>query len=89
MAPDEPDTLVSDVQVRKEFGGIGETTLVRWSRDPDLHFPPIIKIQTRNYRSRRALEEFKLRMATRKLPHAPPPPGSFRRARQRKPKRRA
>jgi hypothetical protein len=87
MAPDEPDTLVPDPQVRREFGGIGETTLVRWTQDPELDFPPVIKIFTRNFRSRRALEEFKLRMATRRLAKAPPPPGSYRRARQRKQKR--
>jgi hypothetical protein len=89
MAPDEPDALVPDVQVRKECGGIGETTLKRWTDDPKLNFPPVVKVFTRNYRSRKLLEEFKLRLFTRKLPHAPSPPGSYRKARQRKQKRRA
>jgi predicted DNA-binding transcriptional regulator AlpA len=57
---DEPDELIPDPQVWKEFG-ISSMTGHRWTQDPDLGFPPKIKIRDRNYRSRRALEAFKQR----------------------------
>lgn len=73
------DYLVPDPQVQKEFG-ISAMTLWRWTQDPKLDFPPIIKIRTRNYRSRMALDNFKIRQGytTEKLPvpapvKAPPP----------------
>lgn len=56
-----PDHLVPDPIVATEF----YTTLMglyRWTNDPNLHFPPAIKIRNRNFRSRRAIEEFKARM---------------------------
>lgn len=60
---DEPaDQLVLDTNVAKEFGGVSLMTLYRWTKDPRLGFPPPIKIRTKNFRSRRALEEFKTRM---------------------------
>jgi hypothetical protein len=58
------DELVPDRQVAKECGNVTLMTLWRWSHDPkysDLNFPPPIKIKTRNYRSRLALDEFKQR----------------------------
>jgi hypothetical protein len=58
---DGPDELVPDPQVWDEFG-ICAMTGWRWSRDPELKFPPPIKIRTRNFRSRRMLEDFKQRM---------------------------
>jgi predicted DNA-binding transcriptional regulator AlpA len=61
---DSPDTLVPDPQVWREFG-ISSMTGWRWTRDPTLGFPPPIKIRTRCFRSRRALEEFKRRMVAR------------------------
>jgi hypothetical protein len=60
MTP-EPDTLVPDRQVANEFG-ITLMGIWRWTNDPGLGFPPQIKIRNRNFRSRRALEEFKRRM---------------------------
>jgi hypothetical protein len=56
-----PDALVPDPLVRREFG-ISAMTLFRWSRDPALNFPPAVKVRTRNFRSRRALEAWKARM---------------------------
>lgn len=56
------DPLVRDTIVAKEFGGVSLMTLYRWTNDPKLGFPPPIKIRTKNFRSRRALEEFKTRM---------------------------
>ena len=64
---DEPDKLVPDPQVREEFGGVSLMTLWRWDHDPDLGFAPAIKINGRNYRSRRALEDFKKRMVQRAI----------------------
>ena len=52
------DELVPDPKVQKEFG-ISAMTLRRWDDDPKLNFPPAIKIKTRKYRSRRALDAFK------------------------------
>jgi hypothetical protein len=37
-------------------------TLWRWDRDPELDFPPPVKIRKKNYRSRQQLEQFKQRM---------------------------
>jgi hypothetical protein len=59
-APSTPavDNFVPDPIVARELG----TTLMglhRLTHDPDLNFPPAIKIRGRNFRSRRALEEFK------------------------------
>jgi hypothetical protein len=39
-------------------------TLWRWDHDPELDFPPAMKIRTKNYRSRRLLEKFKQRLIT-------------------------
>jgi hypothetical protein len=55
------DALVPDTLVREEFS-ISAMTLWKWSRDEKLGFPPVVKIKTRNYRSRRALDEFKARL---------------------------
>jgi hypothetical protein len=55
------DELVPDTVVVKEFG-ITSMSLFRWEHDPTLGFPAKIKIRRRNYRSRRALEEFRQRV---------------------------
>jgi hypothetical protein len=55
------DDLVPDPAVGKELG-IGRMAMWRWTHDPNLGFPAPIKIRGRNFRSRRALEEFKRRM---------------------------
>ena len=54
----DADEFVPDPQVQKEFN-VTSMTLFRWDRDPDLGFPPKIKIRDKNYRSRRQLEKFK------------------------------
>jgi hypothetical protein len=56
----EPDSLVPDAQVAKELG-ISVMGLWRRSNDPDEDFPAPIKIRSRNFRSRRALEQYKAR----------------------------
>jgi hypothetical protein len=56
-----PDQLVPDTIIAREFN-VCLMTLWRWSHDPDLKFPPPVKIRTKNFRSRRAIEEFKARM---------------------------
>jgi hypothetical protein len=56
------DELVPDPQVWLEFG-VSSMTGWRWTHDPELDFPRAVKIRNRNYRRRRALEEFKDRMA--------------------------
>ena len=55
------DHLVPDPQVWVEFG-ITPMTGWRWTNDPEMGFPPLIKIRTRNYRSREELDRFKERM---------------------------
>ena len=62
--PLEPDQHVPDPQVCAELG-ITSMTLWRYDHDADLNFPPAIKIRTRNFRSRRLLEEWKARMLRR------------------------
>jgi hypothetical protein len=58
---EDRDELVPDPQVWREFG-ITPMTGWRWTQDPELGFPPAIKIRTRCFRSRRQLEAFKARM---------------------------
>jgi hypothetical protein len=55
------EELVPDPAVWREFG-VTSMTGYRWSRDPKLNFPPAIKINGRNFRSRRSLEDFKARL---------------------------
>jgi len=57
---------VPDPQVWRELG-ITSMTGWRWTRDADLDFPPLIKIRTRNFRSRKQLEAFKQRMVQQAL----------------------
>ena len=57
----EPDILVPDAQVRVELGNISLMTLNRRTRfDPS--FPPLVKVEGRNYRFRSALEAYKARL---------------------------
>jgi hypothetical protein len=74
MTAEEPDSFVPDIQVRRELGNITMTTLRKWERDPNLNFPPPIRILERNYRSRRLLEEFK-NIAIRRGATSTPPRG--------------
>ena len=56
-----PDQWVPDPIIASEF----HTTLMglyRWTHDAKLGFPPPIKIRNRNFRSRRAIEEFKAKL---------------------------
>jgi predicted DNA-binding transcriptional regulator AlpA len=55
------DELVPDPEVCREFS-ITSMTLYRWDHDPELGFPPPVRIRKRKFRSRRALEAFKARM---------------------------
>jgi len=61
MQKNQQDKLVPDPVVWREFG-VTSMTLYRWTNDEKLGFPPPVKIRTKNFRSRRALEEFKERM---------------------------
>ena len=61
MSDGAPDEFVPDPQVRSELN-INPMRLHRWERDPGLNFPPKIKIRGHNFRSRKALEDFKQRM---------------------------
>lgn len=69
----EPDELVPDSKVAKEFGR-SLITFYRWDRDPNkaaLGWPPPVKIGQRNYRSRKMLEEFKARLIKTALAEPP------------------
>jgi predicted DNA-binding transcriptional regulator AlpA len=55
------DELVPDPEVCREFS-ITSMTLWRWDHDPELRFPPPVRIRKRKFRSRRALEAFKQQM---------------------------
>jgi predicted DNA-binding transcriptional regulator AlpA len=60
------DQLVPGRQVQREFA-VSATTIWRWDRDPNLGFPPAIKINGRSYRSRQQLEAFKAALMARAL----------------------
>jgi hypothetical protein len=70
---DVPDILVPDPLVVQEFH-ITLMTLSRWTKDPRLGFPPPMKINRRNFRSRRALEEFKAGLLKKALADRAPQP---------------
>jgi hypothetical protein len=57
----QSDEWVPDPQVLREFN-ISSMTLHRWDNDPTLGFPPKYTIRRHNFRSRKALEEFKRRV---------------------------
>jgi hypothetical protein len=60
------DHLVPNRQARGEFG-VTAMTIWRWDRNPDLGFPPAIRINGRTYRSRQMLEAFKQRLLAQAL----------------------
>lgn len=60
-SPTLPDQFVPDRIVANEFN-VTLMTLWRWSRDPNLGFPPAIKIRRKNFRSRTEIEAFKERL---------------------------
>jgi hypothetical protein len=65
----DPDALVPDPQVMREFG-ITAMSLHRWDHDEkmsELGWPPPIRIRKRKFRSRHALEHFKQEMARRAI----------------------
>jgi hypothetical protein len=57
-ADEDVGELVPDPQVCREFQ-ITSMTLWRWDHDPNLEFPPPIRIRKRKFRRRSALEIFK------------------------------
>jgi hypothetical protein len=61
-----PDQLVPDPVVWRELG-ITSMTGWRYTRDPDLRFPPAISIRGRNFRSRKALEAWKREIMRRAI----------------------
>ncbi len=65
----EPDSLVPDPHVMREFG-ITAMSMHRWDHDTkmiELGWPPPIRIRKRKFRSRHALEHFKREMARRAI----------------------
>jgi hypothetical protein len=63
---EEFDQLVPDRQVMHEFN-ISAMALHRWDKDPELGFPPKIKIRKHNFRSRRQIEEFKTKLLSQAI----------------------
>jgi hypothetical protein len=58
VSDEDVGELVPDPQVCREFH-ITSMTLWRWDHDPELKFPPPIRIRGRKFRHRSALEAFK------------------------------
>jgi hypothetical protein len=58
LSDEEVGELVPDPQVCREFR-ITSMTLWRWDHDPELKFPPAVRIRKRKFRHRSALEVFK------------------------------
>ena len=48
--------------MRAELGGLTPMSFWRYTNDPALNFPVLIKIGKRNFRSRKAVEAFKQRL---------------------------
>jgi hypothetical protein len=63
---DAHDDLVPDPVIMKEFD-LTAMKLWRWDHNPEIGFPPKIKIGARNYRSRRAIEAFKAELLRRAI----------------------
>lgn len=53
--------LIADTAIVRQLG-VTSMTLWRWSHDPALGFPKLIKIRRRNYRSAKALADWQARM---------------------------
>ena len=53
----ESGDLLPDPQVAQRYK-ISTRTLARWDNQPELGFPPPVRINNRKYRHVRALEEF-------------------------------
>ena len=69
QSPETFDQFVPDPRVKDEMG-ITSMSMWRHDRDPEwiaLGWPPAIKVNGRNYRSRRQLEEFKARLIKRAI----------------------
>jgi hypothetical protein len=67
--PPDYDSLVPDPVVQKELG-VTAMSIWRWDRDDELiklGWPPAIRIRSRKFRSRIALENFKRSMAHRAI----------------------
>ncbi len=62
----ENETFLSGPKVRKRYG-IGEATLWRWERNPDLNFPAPLRIGKKKLFSVRALEEWERRQAVKSV----------------------
>lgn len=58
---EQPTELVPDPVVAKEFN-VTPMTIWRWTGDASMGFPPPIKINGRNYRSRNHLENYKRKL---------------------------
>lgn len=54
---DNEKRYVPDPQVCRRYG-ISSMTLWRWDRNPDLNFPPPMRINRRKYRDAAALDEW-------------------------------
>ena len=54
----QAECFIPDKEVREICGGISEMTLWRWDRDPDLNFPPPVRINRRKYRDKAAVLAF-------------------------------
>lgn len=58
----DPGDLIADATCQRELDYISKVTLWKYSNDPKLNFPPVVKIWNRNYRSRKLFDEFKARL---------------------------
>ena len=67
-----PDGLIPDKQVRALFGNVSSMALWRWTKCDG--FPPKVKILGRNYRSRKAVEEYRDRKIREAMKRATAPP---------------
>lgn len=47
--PDDVDFLLQSAKVRARYDNVSPMTIHRWRNDPELDFPPPIKIRNRNY----------------------------------------
>jgi len=66
----EAKVLLSDRQVAERYDVVVRT-LERWDRQPDLGFPPPVRINGRRYRSVLALEQWDRANARKATPRTP------------------
>jgi predicted DNA-binding transcriptional regulator AlpA len=65
MTQEQREEWLKPDAVRRRFGGISNATLYRWEDDPQIGFPPAIRIRNSRYWRRADIEAFEARVTAK------------------------